>query len=46
MVTVIQTFVYPQAWTEHLLWASLLLTGGPGARSLDHLIEQGLAKTT
>lgn len=42
MTLVIQTFVYPQAWTEHLLWASVLvflLTRGPGALSLDHLIE-------
>ncbi len=49
MVTVIQTFVYPQAWTEHLLWASillLLLTRGPGALSLDHLIEQYFSRTT
>lgn len=45
MVLVIQTLVYPQAWTEHLLWASvlvLLLTRGPGALSLDHLIERRL----
>ncbi len=45
MVFVIQTFVYPQAWTEHLLWASVLvflLTRGPGALSLDHLLEQRL----
>jgi len=35
MVTVIQTFVYPQAWTERLLWASILLTRAP--LSLDHL---------
>jgi putative oxidoreductase len=43
MILVIQTFVYPQAWTEHLLWASILvflLTRGPGALSVDHLIEQ------
>jgi putative oxidoreductase len=43
MIAVIQTFVYPQAWTEHLLWASILiflLSRGPGALSLDHLIEQ------
>lgn len=41
MLVVIQTFVYPQAWVEHLTWASillLLLTRGPGAISLDHLI--------
>ena len=47
MVLVIQTFVYPQAWTEHLLWASVLtflLTRGPGALSIDHLIERHLAR--
>lgn len=47
MTLVIQTFVYPQAWTEHLLWASvlvLLLTRGPGALSLDHLIDAHLKK--
>jgi putative oxidoreductase len=43
MVAVIQILVYPQAWVEHLLWASvlvLLLTRGPGAVSLDHVIER------
>jgi putative oxidoreductase len=43
MILVIQTFIYPQAWTEHLLWSSILLfllARGPGALSLDHLIEQ------
>jgi putative oxidoreductase len=47
MIAVIQTFVYPQAWTEHLLWASILvflLTRGPGRISLDHLIERRLAR--
>jgi putative oxidoreductase len=41
MIAVIQTFVYPQAWTEHLLWASILmflLTRGAGALSLDRLV--------
>jgi putative oxidoreductase len=41
MIAVIQTFVYPGAWTEHLVWASILvflLTRGPGVFSLDHLI--------
>lgn len=41
MVAVIQTFVYPQAWPEHLLWASILLfvlACGPGAWSLDRLL--------
>jgi putative oxidoreductase len=43
MIAVIQTFVYPQAWTDHLLWGSILiflLSRGPGALSLDHLIER------
>jgi putative oxidoreductase len=47
MIAVIQTFVYPQAWTEHLLWASILvflLTRGPGELSLDHLIERWVLK--
>jgi putative oxidoreductase len=47
MTFVIQVFVYPQAWTEHLMWASILvflLTRGPGAFSLDYLIERQLAK--
>jgi putative oxidoreductase len=46
MILVIQTFVYPQAWTEHLLWASILvflLSRGPGMISLDALIERKLA---
>jgi putative oxidoreductase len=41
MLAVIQTFVYPQAWVEHLIWASiliLLLTRGAGTLSIDHLI--------
>jgi putative oxidoreductase len=47
MIAVIQIFIYPQAWTEHLLWASVLtflLIGGPGAVSLDHLIERHLKR--
>jgi putative oxidoreductase len=47
MIAVIQTFVYPQAWTEHLLWSSILvflLTRGPGELSLDHLIERWILK--
>ena len=46
MVLVIQVFVYPQAWNEHLLWASVLvflLSRGPGKLSFDHWIEQWLA---
>ena len=47
MVAIIQTFIYPQAWTEHLLWASILiflLTRGPGSISVDFLIEQLCSK--
>lgn len=46
MIAVIQTFVYPNAWTDHLLWGSILvflLTRGPGALSLDHVIIRVLA---
>jgi putative oxidoreductase len=35
------TFVYPNAWNEHLVWASILLfllARGGGALSLDFLI--------
>jgi putative oxidoreductase len=42
MTTVIQVFVYPGAWPEHVLWGTLLLwiiARGPGHVSLDHLIH-------
>ena len=41
MTLVIQLFVYPDGWPEHVLWFALLLlivARGPGAISLDHLI--------
>jgi putative oxidoreductase len=41
MTLVIQLFVYPTGWPEHILWATALLViiaRGPGALSLDHLI--------
>jgi putative oxidoreductase len=40
MTTVIEVFVYPDAWPTHLSWAGLLLPilfRGPGRFSLDHL---------
>ncbi len=40
MTAVIEIFVYPDAWSTHLLWAGLLLpiiARGPGAWSLDNL---------
>jgi putative oxidoreductase len=41
MTTVIEIFVYPQAWPTHIQWAAMLLIllcRGPGRFSLDHLI--------
>jgi putative oxidoreductase len=41
MIAVIQTFVYPDAYAEHLTWASILLfllTRGGGPWSLDRLL--------
>ena len=46
MIVVIQTFVYPNAWSDHLMWASallLVLTRGPGVFSLDHVIARAQA---
>ena len=43
MTFVIQTFVYPLNYAEHLTWAALLLivlTRGAGALSLDRLIRR------
>jgi putative oxidoreductase len=39
MTFVIEAFVYPEYWSMHLMWATVLLfllTKGPGAFSLDH----------
>jgi len=47
MITVIQLFVYPNAYNEHLVWGAilvLLLTRGPGVFSLDHLIARGTGR--
>ena len=41
MTMVIELFVYPEDWIEHLTWASFLLfilTRGPGPLSLDRFI--------
>ena len=46
MTLVIQLFVVPSGWPEHILWFSLLgliIARGPGAISLDHLIWSGRA---
>lgn len=45
MTTVIEIFVYPQNWPEHLTWAALLvflLLRGGGVYSLDHVIGRSL----
>jgi len=44
MTMVIQLFVVPGGWPEHILWLSLLtliIARGPGAISLDHLVWAG-----
>ena len=43
MTLVIQLFVYPENYPDHLLWAGPLLyliLRGPGALSVDHLIRR------
>ncbi len=42
MVLVIQTFIYPEAWPDHIQWLAfmfLLLARGPGKLSIDALLE-------
>jgi len=49
MISVIQIFVYPTAWPDHLLWGSILvflLTRGPGSLSIDYLIDRYFMKHT
>ena len=41
MTTVIEIFVYPQAWPTHIQWAAMLLVllcRGAGKLSLDHVV--------
>ena len=43
MTTVIEVFVYPQAWPTHIQWAAMLLVllaRGPGKLSLDWLVHR------
>lgn len=45
MTAVIQVFVYPASWPDHLLWFACLLfivARGPGAASIDHLLRRRL----
>ena len=41
MTTIIEVFVYPEAWPTHIQWAAILLVllcRGPGRVSLDHVL--------
>lgn len=43
MTMVIEIFVYPESWPDHLLWSSVLIyiiLRGPGKLSLDHFIAK------
>lgn len=47
MTFVIEAFVYPEDWIEHLTWATLLLTiltRGPGPLALDALVARWLER--
>ncbi|WP_454739687.1 DoxX family protein [Cupriavidus necator] len=49
MTTVIQLFVYPQAWPTHIQWAAMLLVllaRGAGALSVDRLIRRRVMGTS
>ncbi len=49
MVAVIQTFVYPMAWPDHIQWLAFMIfivCRGPGMFSLDHLLGRLLFKRT
>jgi putative oxidoreductase len=46
MTTVIEVFVYPQAWPTHIQWAAMLLVllcRGAGRFSIDHLVWRHVA---
>jgi putative oxidoreductase len=45
MTTVIEVFVYPQAWPTHIQWAAMLLVllcRGAGTLSVDQAIKRHL----
>ena len=45
MTLVIEIFVYPDSWPDHLMWSAALLFiifQGPGLLSVDHLIRRKL----
>lgn len=47
MTAVIQLFVYPQSWPDHLTWATsflFIIAYGPGRISVDHLVWRALRR--
>jgi putative oxidoreductase len=47
MIAVIQIFVYPSAWPDHIQWLGFMifiLARGPGALSVDALLGRSLAR--
>jgi putative oxidoreductase len=47
MTTIIEVFVYPQAWPTHIQWFAMLVFlffRGPGKISLDYLIQRRFGK--
>lgn len=49
MTGVIEIFVYPENWPDHLLWAGSLIyviARGPGALSLDALVRRRFERRT
>ena len=47
MTAVIQLFVYPQSWPEHLTWVTsflFIIAYGPGRFSVDHLVRRALKR--
>jgi len=43
MTSIIEVFVYPQAWPTHIQWAAMLLVllcRGPGKLSIDYLLQR------
>jgi putative oxidoreductase len=47
MTTIIEVFVYPQAWPTHIQWAAMLLVllcRGPGNLSIDYLLQRWFSR--
>jgi putative oxidoreductase len=47
MTTIIEVFVYPQAWPTHMQWAAMLLVllcRGPGSLSVDYLLQRWFSR--